>query len=51
VREGFELPPQTVEEQDRRRSELEALEESREFDVWLEDRAAEKNDAPTWWRR
>jgi ribosomal protein L7/L12 len=42
---GFELEPQTPEERDRRLAELEAAEEQTEFDVLLEDRAAEKQGA------
>lgn len=42
---GFELPPQTIEERDRRRLELEASEESHEFEMCLEDRRLEKQGA------
>jgi hypothetical protein len=42
---GFELPPQTVDEKGRRLVELEAVEEQAEFEVLLEDRAAEKQGA------
>jgi hypothetical protein len=45
VTKGFELEPQTPEERDRRLVELEAVEEHAEFDVLLEDRAAEKQGA------